>query len=94
MTKKHKKKKKVYRQTDKQTNIITEKAKTIYPLYTSYRGYNQMTKKHKKKKKVYRQTDKQTNIITEKAKTIYPLYTSYRGYNDPACKDLNTLTVR
>ena len=35
--------KKVYRQTnrqtDKQTNIITEKAKTIYPLYTSYRGY-------------------------------------------------------
>ena len=28
------------RQTDKQTNIITEKAKTIYPLYTSYRGYN------------------------------------------------------
>ena len=32
--------KKVYRQTDRQTNIITEKAKTIYPLYTSYRGYN------------------------------------------------------
>ena len=31
--------KKVYRQTDKPTNIITEKAKTIYPLYTSYRGY-------------------------------------------------------
>ena len=28
------------KQTDKQTNIITEKAKTIYPLYTSYRGYN------------------------------------------------------
>ena len=27
------------RQTN-QTNIITEKAKTIYPLYTSYRGYN------------------------------------------------------
>ena len=27
------------RLTDKQTNIITEKAKTIYPLYTSYRGY-------------------------------------------------------
>ena len=26
--------------TDRQTNIITEKAKTIYPLYTSYRGYN------------------------------------------------------
>ena len=26
--------KKVYRQTDRQTNIITEKAKTIYPLYT------------------------------------------------------------
>ena len=25
--------KKVYRQTDKQTNIIKEKAKTIYPLY-------------------------------------------------------------
>ena len=24
--------------THKQTNIITEKAKTIYPLYTSYRG--------------------------------------------------------
>ena len=35
--------KKVYRQTDRQTNIITEKAKTIYPLYTSYRGYNQPT---------------------------------------------------
>ena len=34
-------KKKVYRQTNKQTNIITEKAKTIYPLYTSYRGYNE-----------------------------------------------------
>ena len=32
-------KKKVYRQTNRQTNIITEKAKTIYPLYTSYRGY-------------------------------------------------------
>ena len=32
--------KKVYRQIDTQTNIITEKAKTIYPLYTSYRGYN------------------------------------------------------
>ena len=32
--------KKVYRQTDRQTNIITEKAKTIYPLYTLYRGYN------------------------------------------------------
>ena len=36
-------KKKVYRQTnrqtDKPTNIITEKAKLIYPLYTSYRGY-------------------------------------------------------
>ena len=31
--------KKVYRQTNRQTNIITEKAKTIYPLYTSYRGY-------------------------------------------------------
>ena len=30
-------KKKVYRQT----NIITEKAKTIYPLYTSYRGYKE-----------------------------------------------------
>ena len=32
---------KVYRQTetDRQTNTITEKAKTIYPLYTSYRGY-------------------------------------------------------
>ena len=32
--------KKVYRQTnqqtDRQTNIITEKAKTVYPLYTSY----------------------------------------------------------
>ena len=28
------------RQTDRQTNIITEKAKTIYPLYTSYRGYD------------------------------------------------------
>ena len=25
---------------DRQTNIITEKAKTIYPLYFSYRGYN------------------------------------------------------
>ena len=25
-------------QTNKQTNIVTEKAKTIYPLYTSYRG--------------------------------------------------------
>ena len=24
--------------TDKQTNIVTEKAKTIYPLYTSYAG--------------------------------------------------------
>ena len=28
-------------QTDRQTNIITEKAKTIYPLYTSYREYNE-----------------------------------------------------
>ena len=27
------------KQTDKQTNLITEKAKTIYPLYISYRGY-------------------------------------------------------
>ena len=26
-------------QTDRQTNIITEKAKTIHPLYTSYRGH-------------------------------------------------------
>ena len=33
---------KVYRQTNKQTNIITEKAKTIYPLYTSYRGYKNL----------------------------------------------------
>ena len=33
--------KKVYRQTDRQTNIRREKAKTIYPLYTSYtRGIN------------------------------------------------------
>ena len=32
--------KKVY----KQTNIVTEKAKTIYPLYTSYRGYNDYSK--------------------------------------------------
>ena len=24
--------------TDRQTNILTEKAKTIYPLYTSYTG--------------------------------------------------------
>ena len=32
--------KKVYRQTNRQTNIITEKAKTIYPLYTSHRGIN------------------------------------------------------
>ena len=24
--------------TDRQTNIVTEKAKTIYPLYTSYAG--------------------------------------------------------
>ena len=30
------------RQTNRQTNIITEKAKTIYPLYTSYRGYNNL----------------------------------------------------
>ena len=30
---------KTNRQTDRQTNIITEKAKTIYPLYTSYQGY-------------------------------------------------------
>ena len=30
--------KKVYRQKDKDTNIMTEKAKTIYPLYTSYTG--------------------------------------------------------
>ena len=28
--------------TDRQTNIITEKPKTIYPLYTSYRGYKEM----------------------------------------------------
>ena len=34
--------KKVYKKTDRQTNIITEKAKTIYPLYTLYRGYNEM----------------------------------------------------
>ena len=34
------KKKFTDRQTNRQTNIITEKAKTIYPLYTSYRGYN------------------------------------------------------
>ena len=37
--------KKVYRQTNKhkkQTNIITEKAKTIHPLYTSYLGYNKL----------------------------------------------------
>ena len=26
------------KQTDKQTNIIKEKVKTIYPLYTSYGG--------------------------------------------------------
>ena len=35
--------KKVYRQTNKQTNIVTEKAKTIYPLYTSYRGYKYLS---------------------------------------------------
>ena len=33
------KEKKVYKQTNKKTNIIAEKAKTIYPLYTSYWGY-------------------------------------------------------
>ena len=27
------------RQTDRQTNTITEKAKTLYPIYTLYRGY-------------------------------------------------------
>ena len=26
--------------TDRQKNIVTEKAKTINPLYTSYQGYN------------------------------------------------------
>ena len=31
-------KKKVYSQTDRHTNIRREKAKTIYPLYTSYTG--------------------------------------------------------
>ena len=30
--------KKVYKQTNRPTNIVTEKAKTIYPLYTSYAG--------------------------------------------------------
>ena len=30
--------------TNRQTNIITEKAKTIYPLYTSYRRYNKRKK--------------------------------------------------
>ena len=30
--------KKVHRQTNRQANIITEKSKTIYPLYTLYRG--------------------------------------------------------
>ena len=34
------KKKFTEQQTDWQTHIITEKAKSIYPLYTSYRGYN------------------------------------------------------
>ena len=29
---------KKYKQTDKQPNIVTEKAKTIYPLYTLYGG--------------------------------------------------------
>ena len=28
------------KQTGRQTNTITEKAKTIHPLYTSYQGYN------------------------------------------------------
>ena len=37
--------KKVYRQTEKQTNIVTEKAKTIYYLNTSYRRYKQNTAK-------------------------------------------------
>ena len=41
------KKKFTDKQTDKQTNIITEKAKTIYPLYTSYRGYNNVYGKNK-----------------------------------------------
>ena len=27
-----------YKHTSKQTNVVTENAKTIYPLYTSYRG--------------------------------------------------------
>ena len=35
--------KKVYRQTNRQTNILTEKTKTIYPLYTLYnRRYNKL----------------------------------------------------
>ena len=38
--------KKVYKQTNRQTNTITEKAKTIYPLYTSYRGYNDQGKNY------------------------------------------------
>ena len=29
-------------QTNKQTKIITENAKTIYPLYTLYQGYKYM----------------------------------------------------
>ena len=33
------KKKFTNKQTDRQTNIITEKAKAIYPLNTLYRGY-------------------------------------------------------
>ena len=32
--------------TEKPTNIITEKAKTKYPLYTSYRGYKNFSRHH------------------------------------------------
>ena len=39
------------KQTNRQTNIITEKAKTICPLYTSYQGYNKSTTTEPPKKK-------------------------------------------
>ena len=64
------------RKTDRQTNIITEKAKTIYPLYTSYRGYKHLCIEQQV---IYQHSWKHYNanfnIIGLKNKIYKPLFT-------------------
>ena len=70
------------RQTDKQTSIVTEKAKTIYPLYFIGEKENEQIKGLKsnmwlEKKFTDRQTNRQT--LLQKRQKLYTPYILRRG---------------